>query len=48
MSEITLATIAAQAGVSPALVNHYFDGKDDLLEAAMRRELESRPAAKRA
>lgn len=37
MSEITLATIAAQAGVSPALVNHYFDGKDDLLEAAMRR-----------
>lgn len=37
MTEITLATIAAQAGVSPALVNHYFDGKDDLLEAAMRR-----------
>jgi len=37
MAEITLATIAAQAGVSPALVNHYFDGKDDLLEAAMRR-----------
>lgn len=37
MSEITLATIAAQAGVSPALVNHYFNGKDDLLEAAMRR-----------
>lgn len=37
MSEITLATIAAQAGVSPALVNHYFEGKDDLLEAAMRR-----------
>lgn len=37
MSEITLATIAAQAGVSPALVNHYFKGKDDLLEAAMRR-----------
>lgn len=37
MSEITLASIAGQAGVSPALVNHYFDGKDDLLEAAMRR-----------
>lgn len=37
MGDITLASIAAQAGVSPALVNHYFNGKDDLLEAAMRR-----------
>jgi TetR/AcrR family transcriptional repressor of bet genes len=37
LSDTTLATIAAQAGVSPALVNHYFDGKEDLLEATLRR-----------
>ena len=37
LSETTLATIAGEAGVSPALVNHYFDGKEALLEAAFRR-----------
>lgn len=37
LSETTLATIAAGAGVSPALINHYFEGKDELLDATMRR-----------
>jgi TetR/AcrR family transcriptional repressor of bet genes len=37
LSNTTLAMIATQAGVSPALVNHYFDGKEELLEATMRR-----------
>jgi len=37
LSDTTLATIAQQAGVSPALVNHYFDGKEELLEATLRR-----------
>lgn len=35
--ETTLASIAAEAGVSPALINHYFQGKDELLDATMRR-----------
>lgn len=33
----TLATIAIRAGVSPGLVNHYFRGKEELLEATLRR-----------
>jgi TetR/AcrR family transcriptional regulator, transcriptional repressor of bet genes len=33
----TLSQIAVEAGMSTALVNHYFDSKDDLLEATMRR-----------
>lgn len=33
----TLAQIAVEAGMSTALVNHYFESKDDLLEATMRR-----------
>ena len=33
----TLATIAKRAEMSPALVNHYFDGKDELLAMALRR-----------
>ena len=37
LPDTTLATIAEQAGVSPALVNHYFDGKEELLEATLRR-----------
>ena len=37
LSDTTLATIAEQAGVSPALVNHYFEGKEELLEATLRR-----------
>lgn len=32
----TLAQIAEQAGMSTALVSHYFESKDDLLEATMR------------
>lgn len=36
LMETTLSTIAAEAGVSPGLVNHYFDGKDELLEATLR------------
>ncbi len=37
LSDTTLATIAAQAGVSPALVSHYFDGKEELLAATLLR-----------
>jgi TetR/AcrR family transcriptional regulator, transcriptional repressor of bet genes len=33
----TLSQIAIEAGMSTALVNHYFDSKDELLEATMRR-----------
>ncbi|MCO6406121.1 MAG: transcriptional regulator BetI [Aurantimonas endophytica] len=34
--DVTVADIAVRAGVSPALVHHYFGTKDDLLIAAMR------------
>ncbi|MFO1061071.1 MAG: transcriptional regulator BetI [Dongiaceae bacterium] len=37
LTDTTLATIASEAGVSPALVNHYFEGKEALLEATLRR-----------
>lgn len=37
LSDTTLATIAVQAGVSPALVSHYFDGKEELLAATLLR-----------
>ena len=37
LQDTTLATIGRHAGLSPALVNHYFDGKEALLEATMRR-----------
>ncbi|MFN4140468.1 transcriptional regulator BetI [Aestuariivirga sp.] len=37
LPDTTLMTIAEQAGVSPSLVNHYFDGKEELLEATLRR-----------
>jgi TetR/AcrR family transcriptional repressor of bet genes len=37
LSDTTLATIAQQAGVSPGLVNHYFEGKEELVEATLRR-----------
>lgn len=33
----TLSQIAVEAGMSTALVNHYFESKEDLLEATMRR-----------
>ncbi len=36
LSEATLSRISARAGLSTGLVNHYFDGKADLLEAALR------------
>jgi TetR/AcrR family transcriptional repressor of bet genes len=35
-AETTVARIAARAGVSPGIVHHYFNGKDDLLFATMR------------
>jgi TetR/AcrR family transcriptional repressor of bet genes len=38
--DVTVADIAARAGVSPALVHHYFGTKDDLLIAAMRHLLQ--------
>ena len=34
--DVTVAHIAARAGVSSGLAHHYFGGKDDLLFAAMR------------
>lgn len=37
LQDTTLAAIGRRAGLSPALVNHYFDGKEALLEATMRR-----------
>ncbi len=37
LSDTTLATIADHAGVSPGLVSHYFDGKEELLAATLRR-----------
>jgi TetR/AcrR family transcriptional repressor of bet genes len=33
--DATVARICRRAGLSVGLVNHYFDGKDDLLEATM-------------
>ncbi|WP_018240396.1 transcriptional regulator BetI [Ensifer sp. BR816] len=47
LSDTTLATIAQQAGVSPGLVNHYFDGKEELLEAAFRRLLSDKASEMR-
>ena len=32
----TVSVIGKKAGVSPAIINHYFGGKDGLLEEAMR------------
>ncbi len=34
--DVTMAQIAARAGVSPALAHHYFGGKEDLILATMR------------
>jgi TetR/AcrR family transcriptional regulator, transcriptional repressor of bet genes len=39
LKDTTLAAIGKRAGLSPGLVNHYFDGKEALLEATMRRLL---------
>lgn len=37
LPDTTLVTIAEQAGVSPALVSHYFEGKEELLAATLMR-----------
>lgn len=37
LQRATLSQIAVEAGMSTALVNHYFESKDELLEATMRR-----------
>ncbi len=36
LARATLSNIATRAGMSPALVNHYFDGKEELLALTMR------------
>ncbi len=38
-ADTTVARIAKKAGVSPGIVHHYFDGKDDLLFATMQHML---------
>jgi len=40
LHKASVATIASYAGVSPAIINHYFGGKDGLLEATMRSVLQ--------
>ncbi len=37
LPDTTLATIAEEAGVSPGLVSHYFEGKEELLAATLLR-----------
>ncbi len=37
LQRATLSQIAVEAGMSTALVNHYFENKEELLEATMRR-----------
>ena len=36
---VTMRTVASEAGWSTGALNHYFDGKDDLLVAALRRAM---------
>jgi len=36
MANASVAAIGKEAGVSPSIINHYFGGKDGLLEACMR------------
>lgn len=40
LHKASVAMIGAYAGVSPAIINHYFGGKDGLLEATMRSVLQ--------
>lgn len=40
---VSLRAIARQAGVDPALVHHFFDGKSDLFAAAMRLPVDPAP-----
>lgn len=44
-AETTVSRISAAAGVSSGIVHHYFNGKDDLLAATMRRLLSDLRAA---
>jgi TetR/AcrR family transcriptional repressor of bet genes len=37
--DVTVSRIAKRAGMSPALAHHYFGGKDQMFEAAMRQIL---------
>jgi len=46
--DVTMAGIAARAGVSPALAHHYFGAKDRLILATMRHLLRGLQAAARA
>lgn len=36
LNKASVAMISSYAGVSPAIINHYFGGKEELLEATMR------------
>lgn len=36
LHKASVAMISSYAGVSPAIINHYFGGKNDLIEATMR------------
>ncbi len=40
LQKASVAMISGYAGVSPAIINHYFGGKDGLLEATMRSVLQ--------
>jgi AcrR family transcriptional regulator len=46
-ADVTLATVANEAGVSRSLVAHYFGGKADLFGAVMRAMAEAAPEAVR-
>jgi len=39
LSDVTLSSVATEAGMSAGIVSHYFGNKDGLLEAAMRQIL---------
>lgn len=39
LSDVTLSSVATEAGLSAGIVSHYFGNKDGLLEAAMRQIL---------
>lgn len=45
LHKASVAMIAKYAGVSPAIINHYFGGKDGLLEETMRAVLKELSAA---
>lgn len=45
LHKASVAMIAKYAGVSPAIINHYFGGKDGLLEETMRSVLKDLSAA---